>query len=321
MRPPQTSLARLQSSGDPTVDRRYEWASAMLAEGDAAGAAALLAETALLAPRWPTVWARLGDAYAADNAPMAAAEAYRMAVEADPSDVLGAGLKRARLGQAPPPAAPPPAHIGSLFDAYAPRFEELLVGTLGYRAPALLAERVAAARPGPDPRFAAALDLGCGTGLAGAAVRPWCARLVGVDLSPEMLAEAARKGVYDALLAGEAVAALEDPEALGTAAFDLVLAADVLCYLGDLRPLLAGIARRLAPGGLVAVTTERAAPGEAGPDGWRLRDSLRYAHDPARVGALAAAAGLATLAADEAVLRQDRGQPIAGTVHLLARTP
>jgi len=308
-------LERLRSSGEPVVDRRLEWAAAMLADGDAAGAAALLAETTLMAPEWPTVWVRLGDAYAADGAPQAAGEAYRIAVEKDPADTLGAGLKRARLGIGAPPAAPPPDHIGTLFDSYAPRFEELLVGTLGYRAPALVATAVAAARPGPDPRFAAALDLGCGTGLAGVAVKPWCARLVGLDLSPAMLAEAERKGVYDRLFVGEAVAALASggPHALPDERFDLVLAADVLCYLGDLAPLFVVLAGRVAPGGLVAVTTERAAPGEAAA-GWALRDSLRYAHDPAYVAAVAAAGGLTLVSADPEVLRQDRGMPIEGTV-------
>lgn len=312
-------LERLRTSGDPVIDRRLEWAAAMLEEGDATGAAALLAETALMAPEWPTVWVRLGDAYAADGAPEAAGEAYRIAVEKDPGDTLGAGLKRARLGIGAPPAAPPPDHIGTLFDSYAPRFEELLLGTLGYRAPALLAARIAAAHPGPDPRFAAALDLGCGTGLAGIAVRPWCARLVGLDLSPAMLAEAERKGVYDALYVGEAVAALArgGPHALPDGSFDLILAADVLCYLGDLAPLFAALAGRLSPGGLVAVTTERADPGEAAA-GWVLRDSLRYAHDPAHVVALAADVGLGTVSADAEILRQDRGAPIEGTVFMFS---
>ncbi len=36
------------------------------------------------------------------------------------------------------------------------------------------------------------LDLGCGTGAAGALLRPAATRLVGVDLSANMLAKAAR---------------------------------------------------------------------------------------------------------------------------------
>ena len=47
--------------------------------------------------------------------------------------------------------------------------------------------------------FGAMLDLGCGTGLGGAAFRPFVDRLVGVDLSPAMIAQAAAKGLYDRL--------------------------------------------------------------------------------------------------------------------------
>jgi predicted TPR repeat methyltransferase len=312
-------LTVLQSSGDLSADRRYAWADALLAEGDAAGAAALLAETTLMVPDWPPVWVRLGDAYAADGACGAAADAYRVAVGLDPSDVLGAALKLARLGAADAPPAPPPAHVGALFDAFAARFEETLVGALDYRAPGLLAALVDRCRGGgAEPRFGTALDLGCGTGLVGPLVRPWCGRLVGIDLSSAMLAEAERKGVYDALAAGEAVALLDEGRAPLAGPFDLVITADVLCYLGDLAPLFAAVARRLAPGGLLAVTTERAGDGEADATGWALRETMRYAHRDDLVDRAAAAAGLAPIAREHAVLRLDRGAPIAGTVHVFA---
>ncbi len=90
------------------------------------------------------------------------------------------------------------SYVRTLFDQYAPRFDRALED-LGYRAPALLREAVAAARP----RFGAMFDLGCGTGLAGVAFRPHVDRLVGVDLSSKMVEEARRKGVYDALEVGD----------------------------------------------------------------------------------------------------------------------
>ena len=43
------------------------------------------------------------------------------------------------------------------------------------------------------------LDLGCGTGLAGAAFRPHVDWLAGVDLSPKMIEVARAKGLYDRL--------------------------------------------------------------------------------------------------------------------------
>ena len=60
------------------------------------------------------------------------------------------------------------------------------------------------------------VDLGVGTGLCG----PWLAslspeRLVGVDLSPEMLAQAEARGMYDELLAADVIEALQDGRARG----------------------------------------------------------------------------------------------------------
>ena len=76
---------------------------------------------------------------------------------------------------------------------------------LAYRAPALLLAAIAdhCAAQRRRLRFGAVLDLGCGTGLAGAAIRPFCDWLVGVDLSPAMIAKARQKGLYDRLEVGE----------------------------------------------------------------------------------------------------------------------
>ena len=49
-----------------------------------------------------------------------------------------------------------------------------------------------AVNPRPGERIA---DLGCGTGLAGAAFRPLVRRLAGVDLSPAMVAQARAKSM------------------------------------------------------------------------------------------------------------------------------
>src|SRR6185312_3401290 len=48
----------------------------------------------------------------------------------------------------------------------------------------------------------AMLDLGCGTGLAGTAFAPLADRLVGVDLSPAMVAQAENKQLYDRVATG-----------------------------------------------------------------------------------------------------------------------
>ena len=117
------------------------------------------------------------------------------------------------------------------------------------------------------------LDAGCGTGLAGLAVRDLAGYLAGFDLSPRMVQKAEARGLYDALWVGDLV----DSILARRDTFDLVLAADVLVYVGDSGPghgggclLFAGRA------GVFAFTCERG-PG----DGFDLHEGRRFAHGEA----------------------------------------
>ena len=112
----------------------------------------------------------------------------------------------ALIGRGDAPGALPQAYVARLFDDYAPRFDKHLTKNLGYRAPALIAEALSAVASGR--RFASALDLGCGTGLMGEALRGRVDRLTGVDLSAAMIAKARERGVYDELVVGDAAAML-----------------------------------------------------------------------------------------------------------------
>ena len=60
---------------------------------------------------------------------------------------------------------------------------------LSYRAPALVAAMLADSGVEPSKSLDV-LDAGCGTGLCGPLVAPYARRLVGVDLSARMLAQA-----------------------------------------------------------------------------------------------------------------------------------
>lgn len=290
-----------RSSGDVIADRRFDYARAFAAEGDHAAAADLFAQTLELVPGYVPAWVALGAARAAAGDRDGAVDAFRRALSLDPADELAAALQLAALGAAPAPAAPPAAYVRGLFDDYAPRFEKALVDGLRYRTPGALADLLRTTDPGR--RWTRALDLGCGTGLLGAAIRADCDGLDGVDLSAGMIAEARAKGLYDRLDVADIVAHLR-----GTPdRFDLIAAADVFVYLGDLRPALAAAADRLAPGGRIAFSVES----HPGP-GFVLRASLRYAHGRPHVEAAAAEAGLSLLAVVPSVLREDAGLPVEG---------
>lgn len=202
------------------------------------------------------------------------------------------------------PARAPARYVRTLFDEYASRFEQHLVSELGYRTPQHLAELIATVRPGPLGRVC---DLGCGTGLMGALLAERCDPLQGIDLSSEMLAHAERKGHYDALHLGD----LE--EVLATlGAQDLLVATDVVIYIGDLSGLFAQAAASLAPGGLLALTTEHIDGA-----GWRLLPSGRYAHSAAVISALAKAHGLLVLREAVVPIRQERGAWLDGGLYVL----
>ena len=214
----------------------------------------------------------------------------------------------AALGRAAVPDRAPARYVRDLFDGFAERFDAELAEKLDYRTPELLAAALRDA--GAPAGEGICLDLGCGTGLSGVALAPLARRLEGLDLSPRMLALARRRGIYAALHQADLLEWL--PAHPG--AFDLVAAADVLNYLGDLSPALAGIAAALKPGGLAAFSLEA---GEGAP--FELGATMRYRHDPRHAEFLAAAAGFGVVARRKAVLRQERGQPVAGVLVVLRR--
>ena len=163
----------------------------MQAAGDLAAAADLFAQAVERAPRFACglVRARRG-AERARRSRRARSRRSRQARAHDPDDRLGAGAAACAARRAPiPPARCRAAYVRALFDQYAPRFDRGACRTSTIAAPQLLLDAVDGAA-GPR-HFGTLLDLGCGTGLAGAAFRAACRlRCMGVDLSPKMIEQA-----------------------------------------------------------------------------------------------------------------------------------
>ncbi|RFB98612.1 SAM-dependent methyltransferase [Rhizobium leguminosarum bv. trifolii] len=299
------------SSGDVIADRRADYAR-MLEEGGEPAAAAELMEQALeLVPGWAAGWYRLASYREKAGRGEAAIEAYRNTLALDPEDIFGAALKLALLGDAATPDRPPSRYVERLFDDYADRFESALVKKLDYTVPQKLAALVAST----GRHYRLAVDLGCGTGLLGPEIHGRVTRLEGFDLSQNMLAKAAEKGVYDHLAQADLSLA---PDLSGLFAeaergrADLVTAADVLMYLGNLESVFAIIEDLAASGADIAFSVEDA--GDSG--GFHLAPSLRYAHSEAYVRQLAARHGFDILEIVKTVIRKDGGKPVAGILFL-----
>jgi predicted TPR repeat methyltransferase len=294
------------TSGDLAADRRYQWALDQAARGDFSAAADILLQTVELVPGFATAWFALGairDRLGERDAAIAAFDKARLL---DPEDYHGARLQLARLGAGEAAPAMTATYVRRLFDQYAARFETSLVERLDYCGPALLREAVAAVmwRAGRPLRFDAMLDLGCGTGLAGAAFRPFVDSLVGVDLSPAMIARAQAKGLYHHLITADVLDALTTESSAQTR-YQLVVAADVFVYVNDIGPIVAAVTDILTPDGVFAFTVET----HAG-DGIKLLPTLRYAHAEDYVRTVLHKSGLAVPRIDRKPIRSEKAVPV-----------
>jgi predicted TPR repeat methyltransferase len=243
------------------------------------------------------LWSHLGDSARARSW-------FERALAIDPDhDDAQSGLAALNA-----PEALTSAYIRTLFDQYADRFDADLVGTLKYQAPALVAALLA--RCGMAEGGADLLDLGCGTGLSGAALKPFARTMDGVDLSPGMVAKAEARGIYDTLAVDDAESFL----AGAVRSWDVIAGVDMLNYLGDLAPIFHGVAARLRPGGFFAGTVEKRVEG-----GQALSEKRRYRHGEDHVRAALAMAELTPVELSEAVLRQEGGMPVARLLFMARR--
>lgn len=197
------------------------------------------------------------------------------------------------------------AYVTAHFDDFASSFD-IVLKRLDYRGPELVSEAVAT-RLGPPDASRDFLDLGCGTGLMGPMIAPYKSRLVGIDLSPKMLALAEDRH-YDVLETAELQEYLEkQPDA----SFDVVVCVDTLVYLGVLERTFAGVARVLRSGGFFVATLERL-PDDALDTDYEIDGSGRFKHARGYVERLAADAGLEISGIGDVVLRKEVGEPVNG---------
>jgi len=235
-----------------------------------------------------------------------AATLYREWLAEEPDNPVVQHLLAACLGGEAAPERASDAYVAKVFDAFASSFDAKLE-SLHYRAPALVADALAAAAGAPSGGLAI-VDAGCGTGLCGPLVRPWARTLAGCDLSVGMLRHARARGVYDVLHRAELVYYLDTQPR----AFDVIVCADTLCYFGKLDRVLAAARRSLRPGGWFVFTVE--ALGDADKQPHALGASGRYAHRASYVGEALADAGFSLQVLRNETLRMESGLPVEGCV-------
>jgi predicted TPR repeat methyltransferase len=267
----QASMRAHLLAGDPQALSRF--AAARLRGDRVAEGVAALRRAVRLAPDDTEIRYRLARVLTQLNRPSAALRHYRRVLELNPAHPSARFWTRALEGR--PVPAPPPEYVADLFDRFSTDYDQHMVERLDYRGPALLwaALRRVLQRSERMSRPLAVLDAGCGTGLGARWLRKPAGRLVGVDLSPGMIAKARALGAYDELVVSDLVRHLESTRRR----FDAVFASDVFIYFGELGGLLAAVAGVLKRGGLLAFTVEAGDDAEfvLGPTG-RYRHSLAY---------------------------------------------
>jgi predicted TPR repeat methyltransferase len=172
----------------------------------------------------------------------------------------------------------------TIFNKFAVDYDQVLTD-IGYRVPDIIRE-ILDTLPLRKMKRLQVLDAGCGTGLCAKILRPYAKSLQGADISVPMLEKAKKKRIYNGLTRTDLNIAASFP----AGSFDLIVAADVLIYFGDLTAVLASLSQTLAPGGWLLLTVENG--GELGAPGYILGASGRYKHSEAHVSAALSASGL-----------------------------
>ena len=240
-----------------------------------------------------------------------AADVYRKWLSLEPDNPLARHLLSACTGQAVATRASDDT-VRNIFDGFADSFDQILEG-LQYRAPALVAQAATEVIGPPQSRLDI-LDAGCGTGLCAEHFKPFARRLVGVDLSLEMLKRAGMRQLYDELIMGELTAFV----GAVPSAWDLIVSADTLVYFGDLTGAMGAAWRGLRPRGHVVFTLERATEDDA-PQGFKINPHGRYSHSEAYVRGILSAARFEPRQISHVHLRLELKKPVEGLLVVASR--
>ena len=238
-----------------------------------------------------------------------AANRYREVVKIEPKNDIAQHLLAAAEGKLTDEHAK--AYTIKSFDSFAQSFDEHLLNVLSYTSPDILAADLAVLRPNEDA-FSSCLDLGCGTGLMASALAKHfkIPKVVGIDLSMNMLDEARAKNLYQELLQGDIAQAMSTRHDT----FSLIISADVFIYVGEVSEIFEHAARSLTPSGIFAFSVE-----ESPQDDIELAPTGRYRHNISYLRDLASKNGMSVLKEAKGLIRKDARDEIIGSYFYLEK--
>lgn len=290
-------------------DSNYELALSLAERGRMNDALLRFWIVTRLRPEHAMAWYNLGCCWTARSnftkAKRALARAHKLAPEVEEIDFMQRFID--------PDSAPaeriPPQLVRRHMELYGGRYDEML-DYLGYVGAEPVAEAAREALSAAAWAQAYVVDVGCGTGRVGAAMLEKPAYLTGVDLSAEVL-EVARSRMgeqgpsYDRVMELDLWQVREEgwPAALTNRKCDVIIAADVLGYLGALTPWLVLLGERLKMRGGVLVFSVAAC--EEGKGRVVLPNCLSMAYDRACITQAAEEAGYEVLQCESAPLYEN----------------
>ena len=294
---------------DPThTDARYNLGNNLLAQGQFAEAVIVYEEVVRQRPDHAKAHSNLGNALQTMGRVDDAQAAYIRTLELDPGNVAVRHMLAALRGDTV--AKPPAEFVSRLFDRYAPRFEAHVTQALGYSVPNELCEALAELE-GRTFHVGRVADLGAGTGLCGVALRGHADEIIAFDLSANMLAIARSKSVYDSLVTGDIIEALNKR----SDSFDLFIAADVFIYVGELEALFSAVVHRRTGNALFAFSIERCEDAD-----YVLQKTGRYAHSIAYIERLARDHDFTIALNRQVNIRKEKDGWIVGDIFVLSST-
>jgi len=178
-----------------------------------------------------------------------------------------------------------------LFDNFADNYE-VVMQNLAYSAP-LAISRIAGRLEGRI------VDLGCGSGLVGMVIKKTSNYLIGVDISANMIAKAKEKNIYDELIKSDIYTFLHN-----RTDFDWIIAADVLCYFGNLEQFLSLCGNKKLIFTIETTNTED----------YQIQINGRYKHNPKYIKQLLKNLGRNNITTQSLTLRKENGTEVAGTI-------
>ncbi|HIQ36459.1 MAG TPA: tetratricopeptide repeat protein [Desulfocapsa sulfexigens] len=200
-------------------------------------------------------------------------------------------------------------YVESVFDNYADDFEHSLVENLQYKTPMALYDLYCDYYHGVA--LTTCLDLGCGTGLAGEHFKHCCSELIGVDISQKMLDVAREKNLYNELVKNDIISFLQTKEHK----YDLIVAADVFTYMGDLENVFKECCTVSKASGILLFSVEET--DNINNKTFNLKQTGRFGHSVEYIETLCKQTGWTIIDHKISKLRQDKGEWIKGHLFIL----